>query len=182
MLRRTIYFNLALLLLLLTGSHAQAHTDFVSSNPSDGSVVQSFPSEISLTFNEELLTLENESVNAISLFGPDGIEIPLSSAEVTGANLVVTVVGDAAALPTGKYRVAYRVVSTDGHPVNGEIKFDYAPEDLSPNASQSPMPIAEVTPETSATSESTAINFSFIAPFILIILIIGALLIIRKKR
>jgi len=54
---RALNLKLALLFLLLTALPAQAHADFVSSNPSDGSVVQSFPSEISLTFNEELLTL-----------------------------------------------------------------------------------------------------------------------------
>ena len=124
---RTLYLKLALLFLSLTALPAQAHADFFSSNPSDGSVVQSFPSEISLTFNEELLTLDDESVNTISLFGPDEIEISLSPAEVTGANLVTTVAGDAAALPAGKYRVSYRVVSADGHPVKGEISFEVAP-------------------------------------------------------
>ena len=176
MLRRTIYFNLALLLLLLTGSAAQAHADFVSSNPSDGSVIQSFPSEISLTFNEELLTLDDESVNTISLFGPDGIEIALSSAEVTGANLVTTVAGDAAALPAGKYRVSYRVVSADGHPVKGEISFEVAPLEEITTTQVTP------TPTPTPLTQSDGADLGAIAPFLAIILIIGAVLLIRKKR
>jgi methionine-rich copper-binding protein CopC len=173
MLRRTIHFNLALLLLLLTGSAAQAHADFVSSNPSDGSVVQSFPSEISLTFNEELLTLDDESVNTISLFGPDEIEISLSSAEANGANLVATVAGDAAALPAGKYRVSYRAVSADGHPVKGEFSFEVAPlEEIT---------TTQVTP-TPTPTPLTQSDLGAIAPFLAIILIIGAVLLIRKKR
>lgn len=176
MLRRTIYFNLALLLLLLTGSAAQAHADFVSSNPSDDSVIQSFPSEISLTFNEELLTLDDESVNTISLFGPDGIEIALSSAEVTGANLVGTVAGDAAALPAGKYRVSYRVVSADGHPVKGEISFEVAPLEEIATTQANP------TPTPTPLTQSDGVDLGAIAPLLAIILIIGAVLLIRKKR
>ena len=176
MLKRTIYFHSALLLLLLTGSAAQAHADFVSSNPSDGSVVQSFPSEISLTFSEELLTLDDESVNTISLFGPDEIEISLSPAEVTGANLVTTVAGDAAALPAGKYRVSYRVVSADGHPVKGEISFEVAPLEEITTTQATP------TPTPTPLMHSDGADLGAIAPFLAIILIIGAVLLIRKKR
>lgn len=176
MLRRTIQFNLALLLLLLSGSAAQAHADFVSSNPSDGSVVQSFPSEISLTFNEELLTLDDESVNTISLFGPDEIEISLSPVEVTGANLVTSVAGDAAALPAGKYRVSYRVVSADGHPVKGEISFEVAPLEEITTTQVAP------TPTPTPLTQSDGADLGAIAPFLAIILIIGAVLLIRKKR
>ena len=173
---RALNLKLTLLFLLLTALPAQAHADFVSSNPSDGSVVQSFPSEISLTFNEELLTLDDESVNTISLFGPDEIEISLSPAEVTGANLVTTVAGDAAALPAGKYRVSYRVVSADGHPVKGEISFEVAPLEEITTTQVTPTP----TPTSLARSDGA--DLGAIAPFLAIILIIGAVLLIRKKR
>ena len=173
---RALNLKLALLFLLLTALPAQAHADFVSSNPSDGSVVQSFPSEISLTFNEELLTLDDESVNTISLFGPDEIEISLSPAEVTGANLVTTVAGDAAALPAGKYRVSYRVVSADGHPVKGEISFEVAPLEEITTTQVTP------TPTPTPLTQSDGADLGAIAPFLAIILIIGAVLLIRKKR
>lgn len=173
---RELYLKLALLFLFLTALPAQAHADFVSSNPSDGSVVQSFPSEISLTFNEELLTLDDESVNTISLFGPDEIEISLSPAEVTGANLVTTVAGDAAALPAGKYRVSYRVVSADGHPVKGEISFEVAPLEEITTTQVTP------TPTPTSLTQSDGTDLGAIAPFLAIILIIGAVLLIRKKR
>ena len=173
---RALNLKLALLFLSLTALPARAHADFVGSNPSDGSVVQSFPSEISLTFNEELLTLDDESVNTISLFGPDEIEISLSSAEANGANLVATVAGDAAALPAGRYRVSYRAVSADGHPVKGEISFEVAPlEEIT---------TTQVTPTTTPTplAQSDGADLGAIAPFLAIILIIGAVLLIRKKR
>ena len=173
---RALNLKLALLFLSLTALPAQAHADFVSSNPSDGSVVQSFPSEISLTFNEELLTLDDESVNTISLFGPDEIEISLSPAEVTGANLVTTVAGDAAALPAGKYRVSYRVVSADGHPVKGEISFEVAPLEEIATTQATP------TPTPTPLTQSDGADLGAIAPFLAIILIIGAVLLIRKKR
>lgn len=173
---RALYLKLALLFLLLTALPAQAHADFVSSNPSDGSVVQSFPSEISLTFNEELLTLDDESVNTISLFGPDEIEISLSPAEVTGANLVTTVAGDAAALPAGKYRVSYRVVSADGHPIKDEISFEVAPLEEIATIQATP------TPTPTPLTQSDGVDLGAIAPFLAIILIIGAVLLIRKKR
>lgn len=47
------------------------------------------------------------------------------------------------ALPDGKYTIAYRVVSSDGHPIEGEIPFSVKG---APKAS----PTAEVTPTTAA--------------------------------
>ena len=170
-------------LFLLSGAPPSwAHAELESSTPADASVLSAMPTTISLTFNEDLLALGEAKVNTITLIDPSGGEVLLATPKIEGSSISADIESNAGDFLSGRYQLTYCVVSADGHPVKGDITFNYAPAELSPNASQSPMPIAEVTTETSATSESTAINFSFIAPFILIILIIGALFIIRKKR
>ena len=170
-------------LFLLSGAPPSwAHAELESSTPADASVASAMPTTISLTFNEELLALGEAKVNTIALIDPSGGEVLLATPKIEGSTISADIESHAGDFLPGRYQLTYRVVSADGHPVNGKITFDYAPADISPNASQSPMPIAEVTPETSTTNESTSINFSFIVPFIPIILIIGALFIIRKKR
>lgn len=95
---------------------ASAHAGLVSSDPTNGALLTTQPSEVKLAFSEDLLeTMVNVSV----IDGNDAV-ISTSIAEATGPTVIVGWPSDAA---DGIYRLAYRVVSADGHPVTGEIAF-----------------------------------------------------------
>jgi methionine-rich copper-binding protein CopC len=106
----------ACLALLLGAAPAFAHTRLESSNPADGSKVENVPDTISLTFNEAV----QSEFAVLKVVGPDGTEYQTGT--VSAANgQVSTAVSPLG--PAGAYQVGYRVVSDDGHPVQGKVSF-----------------------------------------------------------
>ena len=100
---------------------AQAHSSLISSEPSEGQSLNVIPQTLTLAFNEDLIEIENQVVNSLTL-------VNKSSGESTP--LVVTTSGPSlmGEIPVGTYSVGgyqlkYRVVSADGHPITGTISF-----------------------------------------------------------
>ena len=107
---------LALVLALLLGSAsaATAHDSLASSNPSTGAALETAPEKATLVFTGDL----TEIGAALLLEGPDGQNRPLTPA-VSGREVT-------AALPSGlsgRQRLKWRVVSSDGHPIEGVVEF-----------------------------------------------------------
>jgi hypothetical protein len=95
---------------------ALAHNVLVGSDPANGSKVGAGPARIVLRFDLPV----QEGFNTVTLIGPDGGHYEDGVAQVDGSNVSVT----AGPLgPAGLYRVGYRIVSDDGHPVSGSISF-----------------------------------------------------------
>jgi methionine-rich copper-binding protein CopC len=94
-----------------------AHSDLSSSDPQDGAVLAEAPQEISFTFNEELLA----QGNAVTLTHVDSdTRLELGEVEVRGDTVRVAWPDQS---PAGEFRAAYRVVSADGHPIDGAVTF-----------------------------------------------------------
>jgi methionine-rich copper-binding protein CopC len=101
---------------LLAPGIALAHNVLVGSDPADGSQLDAGPSRIVLRFDLPV----QDGFNTVTLIGPDGGHYEDGAAQVDGSNVSVT----AGPLgPAGLYRVGYRIVSDDGHPVSGSISF-----------------------------------------------------------
>jgi methionine-rich copper-binding protein CopC len=114
--------TLSLAFLISTAVSAQAHTALVSSNPADKSTVQSMPTDISLTFNEDLMTLGGKQVSKFSVHDSKHHELKLSPFRVSGGTITATIKETGAT--AGTYKIYYRVISADGHPVSGIISFN----------------------------------------------------------
>jgi methionine-rich copper-binding protein CopC len=104
----------AVLLVVVGSSPADAHASLVSTNPEDGSRVATAPPSVELTFSEEI----GEAFVAVA--APDGAEVKTSPAHVSGARVHADL---ATSEERGRFTVAYRVVSADGHPVSGTFTF-----------------------------------------------------------
>ena len=118
---RWMFRVVAALLVTVIGSitlvgTAAAHTELTGSDPTDGATLTAAPRTISLTFNEPL----TDYAATIIVTGPDGQQYPTTEPVVDGA-VASTELG--ALGPSGAYTVAYRVVSGDGHPVPGQLRF-----------------------------------------------------------
>ena len=107
---------LAGLALLLGAAPAFAHTRLISSDPGEGARLDTPPERISLTFNE---TVQSE-FSTITVVGPDGGEWQAGAVEGAGDALSV---GLRPLGPAGEYRIGYRIVADDGHPVTGSVSF-----------------------------------------------------------
>jgi methionine-rich copper-binding protein CopC len=121
-----------------TATPASAHTALKSSSPADGATLTAAPESVRLAFTGKpssadlAVTLDNEIV---PLAGP---------VRVDGSEVVAQV-----SLPgPGTYTVAYRIVSSDGHPVQGTTRFTVA--GAAGGASASPAAEAAPTPSASA--------------------------------
>ncbi|RLP91279.1 copper resistance CopC family protein [Micromonospora sp. CV4] len=114
--------------LLVTASPAWAHNTLRSAAPVQESTVSSAPTEIVLEFAERL----DPTFTTIVLTDAAKRKVPTGDPVVSGARGSVQVTE---ALPNGTYTVAYRVVSTDGHPVQGSYPFTVA----DPNSSAAPI-------------------------------------------
>jgi copper resistance protein C len=172
--RRFLIAGILFFMALLALPSASAHSALESSNPARDQVLEAFPSELSLTFNEELISIEGESVNTLTLQGTDGANYELLALTVVGA--VLSAKAGSAEYPAGNYLLKFRVVSADGHPVTGEISF----------STQSATEIGSTPAEPVTTSfipepvESSSNTLFFILGGLM--LLVGILFGIKRKR
>lgn len=104
-------------------SPSSAHTSLVSSQPKVDGRVSAPPLEISLQFDEDLITLGDKDPNRIALFDSDGKSVALGKTEVVGSIARASV--ESSTWKSGIYSVQYRVVSGDGHVVSSEYRFTF---------------------------------------------------------
>lgn len=119
-------------LVLGTAVGAHAHSELLSSSPADGEALDVPPANVTLQFNEAISPAGLQVVAQ----GPQG-PVTLGTPIIEGASVITPWPADA---PGGDYRFAYRVVSADGHPIDGSISFSYAAGATSPDAGASAAP------------------------------------------
>jgi methionine-rich copper-binding protein CopC len=112
----------ASLILAVTAGPATAHTKLISSDPAAGGLVESWPTEISLTFDEDLITVGGEKSNFLVVNNAVGDQISADDEVINGSQITVSLDPNTI---TGPVLVYYRVVSADGHPVEGEYTFTF---------------------------------------------------------
>lgn len=94
-------------------SAALAHSNSVETNPLHGAMLEKLPAEATVTFNEAPKKAD------LALTTPDG-QVHVLRARIAESTVTVNL---PAAAPRGRYLLAYRVVSADGHPVSGVASF-----------------------------------------------------------
>ncbi|WP_433511551.1 copper resistance CopC family protein [Nonomuraea sp. CA-143628] len=118
----------AVLLLFLTAPPALAHDRLKDSSPADGAkVAQVETIELEFTSRMTMATLVLER--------PNGENLPLGKPRNQGNEVFAT---PQQKLEPGRYRLAWRVVSSDGHPISGELRFTVTAPAAAPAPSASP--------------------------------------------
>ena len=106
---------LSLALLFVGSGPASAHASLVGSDPEDGAELAAAPSAITFTFSENI---GNPAYIAVT--APDGSKVDVGEVRAIDNKVTTT-------LPEvdqkGRYTASYRVVSADGHPVEGTIHY-----------------------------------------------------------
>lgn len=165
---------------------ASAHADLVGTNPVDGSVLESAPESITLSFNSNLL----KSMAELAVSNSTGELIPGIVAESVQATASALWPAD---LPGDTYTVAFRIVSEDGHPVTGSFSFSYPDsvtdpqvtvmESLSPeNSAVEPTSTSSGSAESESGSESkSGAMLSWVLGVIALALIVVGYFIWRKR-
>ncbi|MFI6597099.1 copper resistance protein CopC [Nonomuraea sp. NPDC050536] len=119
---------IAALFVLGTAGPALAHDSLKSSDPAKGSTVEAVD-RVSLVFSEGV------RMPTVLVRGADGAGHQAGKPSVDGATVRQALKEP---LGAGKYTIAYRVVSSDGHPIEGEIPFTVKAASPTPTPSDSP--------------------------------------------
>ncbi len=106
--------SIIILLLFLFPTMASAHTKLVSSNPSNGQIITEPTKQITLEFEEAL-----EQLGTIKLYKA-GTATAVTNVQVKGNKLTADLPNG---LENGDYKIEWKVVSEDGHPITGQIPF-----------------------------------------------------------
>ncbi len=122
-IRKLLFLVFAATSFALFSAAAQAHPKLLTSDPQANAEVAA-PANIELHFSETLTTqfsgakLVMTGMPGMS-HGPMPMEVKVSSGE-DGKTMVIT---PAKPLMTGDYRVEWRAVSADTHPMTGNFSF-----------------------------------------------------------
>lgn len=121
---------------------ASAHTQLLAADPAKSAVLTSAPTTVTLRFSERL----NPDFTTIVVSDAARQPIPAAAPAVDGGSGTLTL---GRALGNGGYTVAYRVVSSDGHTVQGSYTFTVADPSL---------PAAVLPASSNAAASSTSAN------------------------
>lgn len=97
---------------------ANAHAHLVSAVPPAGGTVAAAPTEIDLTFSEQL----NVKFTGIKITGPDGAEVKVDSEMLMDGDKTLMATLKEALAP-GSYKVSWHALSQDGHKSQGSYDF-----------------------------------------------------------
>ncbi|SEL16280.1 copper resistance CopC family protein [Nonomuraea pusilla] len=130
---------LAALFVIVTAGPALAHDTLKSSTPAKGATVKTLD-EVKLEFSAGV------RMPFVIVRGAGDAQHQRGEPQVDGSVVTQAVEGP---LPDGAYTIAFRVVSSDGHPIEGEIPFTVKG---APSASATPSASASVSASASASA------------------------------
>lgn len=180
---------LAVLTAFGSPSAANAHDDVVSTFPTSGETVEAGLVGIQVSFSADLLASENNEGFEIRVSDAQGNEQPIGCLTAAGTMLS----GTASLAAAGDYKVDWRSVGSDGHPLEGSFKFTLAnttayeqqSADQIPCAvaydSEMPLVTAEVA-KTETTDNSGLLGLAIGAGFIVIGTVTGAVAVRIRER
>ena len=115
------------LLFFLLGTNVFAHSHLEDSSPKDGAVLTESLKEITLTFETNL-----EPTSTFTLADANRATIALP-VEIKGDRLVGVLPED---LANGSYSIHWKIIGTDGHPLEGDLSFTVQLPDTSSTTAQ----------------------------------------------
>lgn len=131
---------------------ASAHSRLLSISPQDGVSLPAPPTEIVLTFNEDV----NPQFVTVRVTDTEGADVVGEDATAEGPRVTLPVSDPISA---GTYKITYRVVSADSHPISGSTTFDIQGDPLASPSEGTASP-SEASPTPSATASTPATTTS----------------------
>ena len=141
-------FAALLAALLALGAPAQAHDTLLESDPADGATLETSPEAITLTFSADILDVSP----LVRITDENGEQLAEITPSIDGPVATATLEEP---LPAGTSTVQWRVVSSDGHPIEGTFEVTVEQDAAAEETTEAPA--AESSPaEESAPAETTA--------------------------
>ena len=135
-------------MLLGFATPASAHSDLEASTPKANSKIETSPTSVSLTFNEDI----GAKGNGVLVTDAAGDRFDTGSLVIDGSNAKQSIKKLNA---PGRYTVRYRIVSADGHVVSSKYSFTFAPPS---SGTPSSTPIASTTNQKSTGNSAVVVG------------------------
>ncbi|RFU62031.1 copper resistance CopC family protein [Peribacillus glennii] len=179
---------LLLMFILLVPNITSAHTGLSSSSPKEGQAVTEDLKEITLTYETKIEKLSSMKLKKA------GTEIPLRQTKVLD-NQMIGILSEP--LSNGPYVIEWKIVGADGHPITGKVSFKVQLEnnevdDQEKTDKQSKSEETEERqPDVKEHEKSAPVKESnnsrntlitVITSILVLVLLAGLLLLLRKKR
>ena len=170
----------ATILAVLAGGPAWAHNSLVEATPQKNAKLAKAPDEVRLKFLQKL----DARYLTMAVTDAEKQEVALETPKADGK---IGTVAFTEPLPNGTYTVAYRVVSVDGHPVQGTYSFTVdGPVTQAPSAAPTPTqtePAAQVAAAVPVAVEKDGLGWWPVAAGGAGVVLLGAiaLLIFRRR-
>jgi len=120
---RTLKLSLVLASGLLLSTLAQAHPKLLSSTPAEGADGAP-PQKIDLHFSETPMTqFSGAKLVMTEMPGMAHSPMPMKAKVSAGSDPKTMLVTPLSPLPAGTYKVEWRAVSSDTHPITGNVTF-----------------------------------------------------------
>ena len=113
-----------LIVLVLSSPLASAHGEIVSTFPEQYSNATPIPTQVWIQFDGNLQTLDGQAINTIDVVDSTGLTVSFGDPIIDGGKISTKLSGQSA---PGVFTVNYRIVSEDGHPVEGSYTFNASP-------------------------------------------------------
>ena len=123
-MRKSLVVLTVAVLALFSTPVASAHGEIVSTFPEQYSNATPIPSEVWIEFDGDLQTLDGQAINTIEVVDSTGLTVSYGDPIITGGKISTKLSGQSA---PGVFTVNYRIVSEDGHPVEGSYTFNASP-------------------------------------------------------
>jgi methionine-rich copper-binding protein CopC len=139
------------------------HVELTDSSPAAGENLESAPTEVTLTFDDEL----DPSLSSFTVTDADGNEVGSGEVDLTVADRNV-LRGSVTITNPGVYTVGYSVAGIDGHQIGGAFSFGYDHDDVIPE------PTEEEHPDTALPSPGVPVTPVLGGILLLLGLLLGA--------
>lgn len=145
---------------------ASAHNVLVGSSPRDGAKLRNGPEVMKLTFNQVV----QHGYDTITVTGPGGRwDTGPTKVDDRTVSVRVRPLG-----PAGTYTIGYRILSADGHPVSGEVRFQ-----LKVAGTGRPMPGTRATTTATVRDQGAPLTWLWVA--VIVVVAAGALLVVLRR-
>ncbi|MGW6663682.1 MULTISPECIES: copper resistance protein CopC [Peribacillus] len=120
-MKKYFWLIVSLFVLLLNPAMAFGHATIISSNPSPNEAMDALPEKISIQFSENI----QPAFHSLEVFSQDGDKIQIQDSAISEQSEKVLEAKWKDTIDEGIYYIKWRVVSSDGHPIEGTIPFQF---------------------------------------------------------
>lgn len=172
---------------VVVAAPASAHDALRSTNPADGTTVDTAPDAVELEMSSTPLGLGTQ----VQVTGPAGV-VSTGDARVVDTTVSQALLADR---PAGEYTVQWRVTSSDGHPVSGSFTFTSTaavgtpaptatPTTATPTAEPSPTSASPTADDAATTGSSSGLTGAVIGLVVVLVaaVALGALAVRRRRN